>query len=143
MRRTLTIVMLGAVIALIAGCLAPPATTVTPVVSNLYIPWDVQWAPDGTMLFTERSGEIEALIGGQPRVLADPADVVAASESGMLGLAVDPQFSTNRYIYTCFASTLGGVNNDVRLARWKVNAGYTAPHRPRRHHHRHAREHQR
>ena len=126
MRRTLTIAALGALVALLAGCLAPPRTTVTAVVSNLSIPWDVQWTPDGTMFFTERSGEIEALVGGQPRVLADPTDVVAASESGMLGLAVDPQFASNRYIYTCFASTLGGVNNDVRLARWTVNAGYTA-----------------
>lgn len=126
MRRTLTIAALGAVAALLAGCFPPPPTTVTPVVSNLYVPWDVQWTPDGTMLFTERTGEIGALVGGQPRVLADPVDVVAASESGMLGLAVDPQFASNRYIYTCFASTLGGVNNDVRVARWKVNAGYTA-----------------
>ena len=44
----------------------------------------------------------------------------------MLGLAIDPAFATNRFIYTCFASTLGGVNNDVRVARWTVNAGYTA-----------------
>jgi glucose/arabinose dehydrogenase len=122
----LTVVVLGATIALLTGCFAPPATTVTPVVTNLDIPWDVQWTPDATMLFTVRSGEIEAFIGGQPRVLAKPADVVDASEAGMLGLAVDPQFATNRSIYTCFASTLGGVNNDVRLARWKVNAGYTA-----------------
>jgi len=39
------------------------------------------------MLFTERAGPIEAFIGGQKRVLADPTDVVSASESGMLGLA--------------------------------------------------------
>ncbi|MGZ8763873.1 MAG: PQQ-dependent sugar dehydrogenase, partial [Acidimicrobiia bacterium] len=126
MRRTLTIVALAAAVALLAACYPPPATTVTSSVANLSIPWDVQWTPDGTMLFTERAGEIEAVVGGQIRVLADPADVVAASESGMLGLAVDPLFATNRYIYTCFASTLGGPNNDVRVARWTVNAGFTA-----------------
>jgi glucose/arabinose dehydrogenase len=126
MRRLWVLVVLGAVLALAGGCLAPPPTTVTPVVANLSIPWDVQWTPDGTMLFTERSGEIEARVGGQVRVLADPADVVAASESGMLGLAVDPQFAANRYIYTCFASTRGGPDNDVRLVRWKVNASSTA-----------------
>jgi len=125
MRRTFLLVALVAAVGLLGSCLPPPTLTVTAAVSNLAVPWDVQWAPDGTMLFTERAGPIEALIGGQPRVLADPADVVVASETGMLGLAVDPQFATNRYIYTCFASTLGGPNNDVRLARWTVDAGYT------------------
>jgi glucose/arabinose dehydrogenase len=43
----------------------------------------------------------------------------------MMGLAIDPAFGSNRYIYTCFASTLGGPNNDVRLVRWKVNADFT------------------
>ena len=42
-----------------------------------------------------------------------------------MGLAVDPAFATNRFIYTCFASTLGGANGDVRLARWTVNANFT------------------
>lgn len=125
MRRMFVLVALVAAVALLGSCMPPPAITVTAAVSNLGVPWDVQWTPDGTMLFTERAGEIEALIGGQPRVLADPADVVAASESGMLGLAVDPLFATNRYIYTCFASTLGGPNNDVRLVRWTVDAGFT------------------
>ena len=43
----------------------------------------------------------------------------------MMGLAVDPAFATNRYIYTCFASTLGGATNDVRLVRWVVDANFT------------------
>ncbi len=126
MRRMLTLVTMVAIVAVLAACYPPPKIAVTKVVKNLDIPWDTQWTPDHTMLFTERSGDIEAFVGGQKRVLGHPADVVAASESGMLGLAVDPQFATNRYIYTCFASTLGGPNNDVRVARWKVNAGYTA-----------------
>jgi glucose/arabinose dehydrogenase len=126
MRRMLTLVVVVAVMALLASCFPPPATTVTAAVTNLDIPWDVQWTPDGTMLLTERAGPIEAIVGGQKRVLANPVDVVEASESGTLGLAVDPAFATNRFIYTCFASTLGGVSNDVRVARWKVDATYTA-----------------
>jgi aldose sugar dehydrogenase len=125
-RNLFMIVAMAAMVALLAACYPPPGTTVTQAVTGVGIPWDVQWTPSGVMLFTERAGEIEAVVGGQKRVLADPTDVVAASESGMLGLAVDPQFATNRYIYTCFASTLGGPSNDVRLVRWKVNPDYTA-----------------
>jgi len=42
-----------------------------------------------------------------------------------MGLAIDPQFASNRLIYVCLASTLGGPNNDVRVARFQVNADYT------------------
>jgi glucose/arabinose dehydrogenase len=108
-----------------SGCaLAPPALAVTTVVSGLNHPWDVAFTPDGTMLFTERAGRIDALVDGQARVLAAPADVVAQNETGMLGLAVDPQFATTRQIYTCESSTLSSPA-DVRVVRWRVDASYT------------------
>jgi aldose sugar dehydrogenase len=108
-----------------SGCIPAPRLTVTTAVSGLDIPWDLGFAGN-TMIYTERSGGITAVVGGQKRLLARPSDVVVASEAGMMGLAIDPAFAGNRYIYTCFASTLGGPNNDVRLARWKVNADFTA-----------------
>src|SRR6185369_12129331 len=98
---------------------------VTTVLANLSQPWDLGFTPDGTMLFTEKAGRIDALIGGTKRILAAPSDVVVASEAGMLGLAIDPQFATNRYLFTCFASNISG-SNDVRVVRWTVNADYTA-----------------
>jgi aldose sugar dehydrogenase len=106
-----------------AAC-APPGLRVETVLGGLDHPWDLGFTPDGTILFTERPGPVSALVGGQKRVLADPPDVVAASEAGMMGLAIDPKFAENRLIYTCFASTLGGPGNDVRLVRWEVSADY-------------------
>jgi aldose sugar dehydrogenase len=105
------------------GCLVGPRLTVTTVVSGVDRPWDVGFAGT-TMIYTERAGRISAFINGQKRLLAAPSDVFRAGEAGMMGLAVDPAFSSNRFIYTCFASTLGG--GDVRLVRWTVNAGFTA-----------------
>ncbi len=109
----------------VSGCVTQPSNlTITPIVTGVDHPWDVGFAGN-TMLFTERAGRINAIVGGQKRLLAAPADVVQASEAGMMGLAVDPAFATNRYIYTCFASTLGGAGNDVRLVRWTVDANFT------------------
>jgi glucose/arabinose dehydrogenase len=109
----------------LSGCLPPgPRLSVSTVVSGLDHPWDVGFA-GGTMVYTERPGRIGAFINGQRRLLAAPADVLTASEAGMMGLAIDPAFSTNRFIYTCFASTRGGPN-DVRVVRWTVDAGFTA-----------------
>ena len=125
MRRLVAAVVAAAVVVGLNGCIAAPSFTVTPVVSGLDHVWDIGFTPDGTMLFTERPGRVSALVGGQKRVLAAPADVVQASEAGLMGLAVDPQFTSNRLIYVCLASTRGGPNNDVRVARFRVATNYT------------------
>ncbi len=114
----------GCAIAALSGCVVTPPLTVTTAVSSVDHPWDVGFAGN-TMIYTERAGRISAVINGQKRLLGAPADVVSASEAGMMGLAVDPNFATNRYIYVCLASTLGGLTNDVRLVRWTVDAGFT------------------
>ncbi len=80
------------------------------------------------------------VVGGAKRVLAQPTDLVAQSEGGMMGLAVDPAFATNRRIYTCMLSNASGAL-DVRVVRWQVDAGLHGPHQPHRHRHRPPGEH--
>jgi glucose/arabinose dehydrogenase len=101
-----------------------PTLSVSVVASGLVIPWDVAFTPDGTLLYTERPGRIGAVVGGTRRVLAAPGDVFAENEGGMLGMAVDPEFSTNRRIYVC-QNWRSGTNRDVRLYAYTVDAGYT------------------
>ena len=43
----------------------------------------------------------------------------------MMGVAVDPSFTSNRRIYTCFLSNAGG-SPDVRVVRWRMNDAVTA-----------------
>src|SRR4051794_37757898 len=92
-RWTLLGLMLGAaLVAVAAGCVVPPVTRVSTVVSGLDHPWDLAFLPNGNMVFTERAGRVDLWTGTVKRVLATPADVRVAGEGGMLGLAVDPQF---------------------------------------------------
>src|SRR5690606_4259296 len=98
-----------------------PAAGISTVVDGLVHPWDIGFTPDGRMLFTERPGPISVLEAGSRRVLADPGDVVARGEVGMMGLAVDPSYADNRRIYVCM-----GTEQDVRVVRWRVNAEVTA-----------------
>ncbi|MCU1369412.1 MAG: putative secreted protein [Ilumatobacteraceae bacterium] len=135
MRRTgptRTIGMVGAVVALVAvagltGCRTEPSSLqVTTVLSGLGRPWDLAFSPGGSLFFTERAGKIRIrTTSGEVRTLAQPADVAAVGEGGMLGIAIDPDFSSNRRIYTCFRSTAGGAA-DIRLVRWRVNNATTA-----------------
>jgi len=97
------------------------------VIGGLARPWDIAFAPDSTLVFTERTGRISALRPGSttPRVLAAPIDVAASDQSGMLGLALDPAFASNRRLYTfqSFRAANGAMDN--RVVRWTVDAGWT------------------
>jgi aldose sugar dehydrogenase len=124
-RRLLAASFAALVVVVATACIPPTDLQVTVVADNLAQPWDVAFLPDGTMLATEKNGQIDAWVGGVKRVLADPADSIIAGEGGMMGLAVDGNFASNRYIYACFLSQQP-TGRDVRVARWRVNDGLTA-----------------
>lgn len=94
---------------------------VIPFISGLDKPWDIAWLPNGTVLVTERAGRLNVYVDGvdaEPFTIA-PTDLVANGEGGMLGLEVDPDFTTNGYVYVCMASDAGGAT-DVRLVRFTL-----------------------
>jgi glucose/arabinose dehydrogenase len=93
---------------------------VAQTVSGFTTPWEIAFTPDGTALVTERPGRIAAVVGGVRQVVGTVPGVVAAGEGGLLGMAVDPGFATNRRIYTCYASGSGGTVTDVRIVRFRV-----------------------
>ncbi len=93
------------------------------VLGGLSIPWGLAFLPDGALLFTERGGRVSKLDQGstQPvRLLEPPSDLAAQGQSGMLGIAVDPEFASNRFIYTYQSSNLSG-SMDNRVVRWKLS----------------------
>ena len=82
-----------------------PGVGAETVVGNLRIPWSIDWTPDGTALFTERDGNLRVIYDGvlesEPLLSIDVGDV----EGGLLGLAVDPDFEENQYIYLYYTYT--------------------------------------
>jgi glucose/arabinose dehydrogenase len=134
LRSPLAIV--GAFTAVLATACVPPAPTtapnltVTTIAGPLDHPWDVDWLPDRTLLFNQRTAGIFALKGGAPvQLSAGGPDFWASGETGMMGLAVDPRFVTNRRIYTCQGSTddspIGGHANSVKVVTWQLDAAVT------------------
>ena len=99
-----------------------PVLDRTVFVDGLNNPWDVAFLPSGELLITERPGVLRLRrTTGTLITVAQPADVVPGGEGGMMGLTLDPQFATNRYIYTCFSSNLG-TSTDNRMVRWTLAA---------------------
>ena len=103
-------------------------------------PWDMAFLPDNTMFFTEKckglsvrlpSGSVNKLLGvggskGYPEV---KNDLFCDGQAGVQGVAIDPEFSKNRYVYLFSSSkgsnrTYGGYNNIVM--RMKVNSSLNA-----------------
>ena len=77
-----------------------PGVGIEVVAGKLKIPWSIDWTPDRTALFTERGGDLRVIRDGI--LLPDPifsVDVNDDAEGGLLGIAVDPEFEENQYIY--------------------------------------------
>lgn len=69
------------------------------VATGLDTPWEIGFLPDGRALITEREGRVRMLLpDGSLRQVAT-VDVVATGEGGLLGLAVDPRFEENSFVY--------------------------------------------
>ncbi len=120
-RRALWTVLVLAM--LLAPCFGSAAQTQPPVgvdvvAPGLVVPWAMDFAPDGRIFLTERPGRIRVIRDGQ--LLPEPwltLDVAAVGEGGLLGLALDPQFAQNRFVYVAhtYQGADGGLHN--RLVR--------------------------
>ncbi|RYB90052.1 PQQ-dependent sugar dehydrogenase [Nocardioides oleivorans] len=95
-----------------------PALEVRTVAKGLANPWDVQQAPGGRLLVSERDrARISVVRNGRRRTLADLSKLVWVSgETGLMSLAVD---AAHRRVYACHGSSKGG--NHVQVTRWRVD----------------------
>jgi glucose/arabinose dehydrogenase len=109
---------------------SPTATAIRPgatpqvqiFISGLDTPWAIAFAPDGRFFLTERPGRIRVVTGGK----LDPApwltlEVAEAGEGGLLGLALDPQFAQNRFVYVAYTYRADGSLRN-RLVRLREDA---------------------
>ena len=98
-----------------AGLLrADGAPRLETVAEGLEAPWDLAFLPDGRALVTERPGRVR-LLSPELELEPDPIaeiDVAAVGEGGLLGVAVDPDFEENSFVYL-YRTTDGG-NEVVR-----------------------------
>jgi glucose/arabinose dehydrogenase len=60
-RRFLPVSLVVGLLLVATACIPPDDLQVTTVVSNLSQPWDIGFTPDGTMLYTEKPGRIDAM----------------------------------------------------------------------------------
>jgi len=69
------------------------------IAENLEIPWEIVFVPDGRIFFTERIGALRVIEDGQLNPEPVTSIDVGAGEGGLLGLALDPNFEQNHFLY--------------------------------------------
>src|ERR671921_2638559 len=117
-------IVLAVAAGLLAGCLSlmflrvEPAPAVTPanftdtLITRVGSPTALAFTPDGRMLVTTATGRLRVYKDGA--LLPNPAldisgKVCTNGGRGLVGIAVDPNFATNNYIYLFYTFKKHGV----------------------------------
>lgn len=84
----------------------------TAISTALQSPWGIAALPDGRLLITQKGGTMRiATTAGQ---LTEPITglppVNSKGQGGLLGLAIDPDFASNRMVYWVFSEDVEGGN---------------------------------
>ncbi len=101
--------------------------TITPykvekIAENLGRPWAITPLPDGRIIITEKSGYMEIHDGNGAlvkKITGLPA-VDDAGQGGLLDVALDPDFTSNKTIYWSFSEKYG-VDNLTSVAKGQLN----------------------
>jgi len=83
----------------------PNGFSKTQIATGLSSPTDFALAPDGRIFITEKAGSVVVMQNGL--LLSQPfitLPVNAQDERGLLGIALDPDFETNHYIYLFYVN---------------------------------------
>jgi glucose/arabinose dehydrogenase len=88
---------------------------------DLETPWQIVFAPDGRIFFTERAGRVRVVKDGILSTWLDLSNVVESGESGLLGINLDPNFATNGYVYIAYTYSTPTWKFNNRLVRCVEN----------------------
>lgn len=96
---------------------------VTPVATGLNQPWALAFLPDGRMLVTEKPGTLRVVT--RDGKLSAPVKGVPAAQmvgqGGLLDVALDPDYATNRLIYLSYTEAGEGDLNGTAVSRGKLD----------------------
>ncbi|HEX8774927.1 MAG TPA: PQQ-dependent sugar dehydrogenase [Pyrinomonadaceae bacterium] len=104
----------------------PAGFTETLVASGLSNPTAMAFAPDGRLFVCEQGGQLRVIKNGA--LLATPflsVTVSSAGERGLLGIAFDPNFATNNFLYVYYTATTPTIHN--RVSRFTANGDVSVP----------------
>ncbi|MBI2671283.1 PQQ-dependent sugar dehydrogenase [Candidatus Woesearchaeota archaeon] len=110
MKRIICFALLG-VFLLVVGCSRQTIEKTyysEILLDNLDVPWSIDFLPNNDVIFTERNGEINLYNFDTNKLTKiGRIEVNQESEAGLLGIAVDPEFNKNNFIYIYYTHKNG------------------------------------
>lgn len=92
------------------------------VVGDINIPWSMAFLPDGSMLITEKSGELIHFKNGKKQLIAGVPEIYVRGQGGFMDIKLHPNYETNGWIYFSYASAEGeGDGGNTAIMRAKLN----------------------
>ena len=92
------------------------------VVDNIAIPWGFTFLPDGSMLITEKSGELIHFKNGTKTNITGLPEVYVRGQGGLMDVVLHPNYEENGWLYFTFASSQGdGEGGNTALMRAKLS----------------------
>lgn len=90
--------------------------------SGLDIPWEITWSKDDHIWMTERNGRVSRIdpFSGKTTFSFTIAEVEGHGEGGLLGLALDPSFEKNGFLYVVYNYSKNGIYQE-KLVRYTYN----------------------
>jgi glucose/arabinose dehydrogenase len=93
------------------------------VVSDIPIPWGLEFLPDGSMLITEKAGALIHFKDGVKTNIEGVPQVYNRGQGGLLDIKLHPDYANNGWIYISYASPEGeGNGGNTAIMRAKLNA---------------------
>ncbi len=124
MRRVLVLLPVCFGMALAASY--PAGFSEAPVARGLDAPTAMAFAPDGRIFVCEQTGKLRVIKNGV--LLAAPflsVNVSSLGERGLLGVAFDPNFAVNSYVYVYYTTAGAPIHN--RVSRFTANGDVAVP----------------
>jgi glucose/arabinose dehydrogenase len=103
-----------------AAAVVPSGFTETQIVSGLASPTAMAIAPDGRIFVCLQGGQLRVVKDGA--LLAQPfltVSVNSSGERGLLGVAFDPDFANNQFVYVYYTATTPTIHN--RISRFTAS----------------------
>ena len=92
---------------------------------NFAVPVAFAFLPDGRTLVAEKSGYVRLVLANGTQAPLPFLDLTAptynSGDLGLLGLAVDPDFETNRWVYVLYTVDTGADDRYSRLVRYQAS----------------------
>jgi len=98
----------------------PPQITISTVLTGYEIIWGFDFLPNGDMLFTEKRGKIYRQTGGAVTELTGFPPVRSTGQGGLMDVRVHPDYSSNGWVYACYADNATNGSGELRVIRFKI-----------------------